>query len=80
MRDTNPDRSRSSAAHSAEALYEHLAPDVRDFLIAGSRKVADHYKRLMASTDNANERQLYMDRVAREGRVIQSLTENGGYA
>lgn len=75
MRGTNPDRSRSGAAHLPEVSHEHLTPDVRDFLIAGSRKVADHYKRLIASTDNGRERQLYIDRVAREGRVIQSLTK-----
>lgn len=80
MRGINPDRSQSGAAHRPEVLYEHLAPDVQDFLIAGNRNVADHYKRLIANTDNERERQLYIDRVAREWRVIQSLTENCRYA
>ncbi|QUS42600.1 hypothetical protein RPMA_26440 [Tardiphaga alba] len=60
--------------------YGHLASDVRNFLIAGSRKVADHYKRLIANTNDAGERQLYIDRIARESRAIQALSENGGYA
>ena len=75
MRGINPDRSQSGAAHRPELLYEHLAPDV-----AGRRKVADHYKRLIANTKYKRERQLYIDRAARAGRLIQSLTENGRYA
>jgi hypothetical protein len=80
MTDIITDRSRSRAAHRSEVAYEHLAPDVRHFLIAGSRKVADHYKRLIANTNDAGERQLYIDRIARESRAIQALSENGGYA
>ena len=79
MTDTITDRSRSRAANRSEVTYEHIAPNVRNFLIAGSRKVADHYKRLIATTNDEGERQLYIDRIARENRAIQTLSENEGY-
>ena len=80
MRGPNPDLSRSSVTHRLDVSYEHLAPDVRDFLIAGSRKVADHYKRLIANAVSEDERQLYINRIARESRAIEALTEIGGTA
>jgi len=80
MRGINPNRSQSGAAHRPDVLGEHLAADVQDLLIAGSRKVAGHYKRLISNTDKEREGQLFIDRVGREGRVIQFQNENGRYA
>lgn len=47
---------------------------VRGFLIRGSRKAADQYKRLILGAENEGD-QLYRDRIAREDRAMRTLTE-----
>ncbi len=47
--------------------------DVRDMLIRGSEKVIAHYQLLLASAKTAGERELYLDRIEREQRLLDQL-------
>ena len=75
MSGNNPDRWQTYCAHRPELAWRYLPIEVRGFLIRGSRKVANHYKRLIIGAENEDERQLYRDRIAREDRAIRTLTE-----
>ncbi|WP_196232370.1 hypothetical protein [Bradyrhizobium japonicum] len=45
----------------------------RDLLIRGSEKVIGHYELLLASAKTEHERELYLQRIERERRLIRSL-------
>lgn len=47
--------------------------DVRSLLIGGSEKVIAHYRLLLASAKTESERQLYLDRIEREQRLLDTL-------
>ncbi len=47
--------------------------DVRDLLIRSSEKVIEHYRFLLASAKNENERDLYRTRIARERQLLDQL-------
>lgn len=47
--------------------------DVTSVLVNGSNKVIDHYKRLLASTNAEEERQLYIERIEREQKLLSKL-------
>jgi hypothetical protein len=50
---------------------------IRDQLIRGSEKVIGHYRLLLASTKNEEERALYRSRIERELRLLDEL--HGGF-
>jgi hypothetical protein len=50
---------------------------IRDLLIRGSKKVIGHYRLLLASAKNEEERELYRSRIAREQRLLDEL--HGGF-
>lgn len=47
--------------------------DIRGLLICGSEKVIGHYRQLLASARNEQERDLYRNRIAREQRLLDQL-------
>jgi hypothetical protein len=49
----------------------------RDLPIRGSKKVIGHYRLLLASAKNEEERELYRSRIEREQRLLDEL--HGGY-
>jgi hypothetical protein len=46
---------------------------IQDLLIRGSEKVIGHYRRLLASAKNEEERELYRSRIERERRLLDEL-------
>jgi hypothetical protein len=46
---------------------------IRDLLIRGSEKVIGHYRLLLASAKNEEERELYRSRIEREQRLLDEL-------
>jgi hypothetical protein len=50
---------------------------IRDLLIRGSEKVIGHYRLLLASATNEEERELYRTRIEREQRLLDEL--QGGF-
>ena len=50
---------------------------IRELLIRGSEKVIGHYRRLLASAKNEEERELYRSRIERERRLLDEL--HGGF-
>ena len=50
---------------------------IRDLLIRGSEKVIGHYRLLLASAKNEEERELYRSRIERELRLLGEL--HGGF-
>lgn len=50
---------------------------IRDLLIRGSKKVIGHYRLLLASANNEEERELYRSRIEREQRLLDEL--HGGF-
>jgi len=50
---------------------------IRDLLSRGSKKVIGHYRLLLASAKNEEERELYRSRIAREQRLLDEL--HGGF-
>jgi len=50
---------------------------VRDLLIRGTEKVSGHYRLLMVSAKNEEERELYRTRIEREQRLLDEL--HGGF-
>jgi hypothetical protein len=50
---------------------------VRDLLIRDSEKVIGHYRLLLASAKNEEERELYRSRIEREQRLLDEL--HGGF-
>ena len=46
---------------------------IRDLLIRGSEKVIGHYRLLLASAKNEEERELYRSRIEREQRRLDEL-------
>jgi hypothetical protein len=49
--------------------------DVREKLIRGSEKVIAHYRLLLASAKTENERELYLNRIEREQRLLDQLRD-----
>jgi hypothetical protein len=47
--------------------------NIRDLLIRGSEKVIGHYRLLLASAKNEEERELYRSRIERELRLLDEL-------
>jgi hypothetical protein len=47
--------------------------NIRDLLIRGSEKVIGHYRLLLTSAKNEEERELYRTRIEREPRLFSSL-------
>ncbi|MBR0939380.1 hypothetical protein [Bradyrhizobium jicamae] len=47
--------------------------DIRDLLIHGSKKVIGHYRLLLASAKDDEERELYRTRIEREQRLLDEL-------
>ena len=47
--------------------------NIRDLLIRGSKKVIGHYRLLLASAKNEEERELYRRRIERELRLLDEL-------
>ena len=45
----------------------------RELLIRGSEKVIGHYELLLASAKTEQERELYLQRIERERRLIRDL-------
>jgi hypothetical protein len=45
---------------------------IQDLLIRGSEKVIGHYRLLLASAKNEEERELYRSRIEREQRLLTS--------
>jgi len=50
---------------------------IQDLLIRGSEKVIGHYRRLLASAKNEEERELYRSRIERERQLLDEL--HGGF-
>jgi hypothetical protein len=50
---------------------------IRDLLSRGSKKVIGHYRLLLASAKNEEERELYRSRIDREQRPLDEL--HGGF-
>jgi hypothetical protein len=50
---------------------------IRDLLSRGSKKVIGHYRLLLASAKNEEERKLYRSRIDREQRLLDEL--HGGF-
>jgi hypothetical protein len=50
---------------------------IRDLLIRGSEKVIGHYRLLLASAKNEEERELYRSRIECEQRLLDEL--DGGF-
>ena len=50
---------------------------IRDVLIRGSEKVIGHYRLLLASAKNQEERELYRSRIEREQRLLDEF--HGGF-
>jgi|GEM_PF-3569370 hypothetical protein len=50
---------------------------IRDLLIRGTNKVISHYRLLLASAKNEEERELYRSRIEREQRLLDEL--HGGF-
>jgi hypothetical protein len=50
---------------------------IQDLLIRGSEKVIGHYRLLLASAKNEEERELYRSRIERERRLLDEL--HGGF-
>jgi hypothetical protein len=46
---------------------------IRDLLIRGSEKVIGHFRLLLASAKNEEERELYRSRIEREQRLLDEL-------
>ncbi|KIU47603.1 MULTISPECIES: hypothetical protein [Bradyrhizobium] len=46
---------------------------IQDLLIRGSEKVIGHYRLLLASAKNEEERELYRSRIEREQRLLDQL-------
>jgi hypothetical protein len=46
---------------------------IRELLIRGSEKVIGHYRRLLASAKNEEERELYRSRIECERRLLDEL-------
>ena len=46
---------------------------IRDLLIRGSEKIIGHYRLLLASAENEEERELYRSRIEREQRLLDQL-------
>jgi hypothetical protein len=46
---------------------------IRDLLIRGSKKIIGHYRLLLASAKNEEERELYRSRIEREQRLLDEL-------
>ena len=51
---------------------------IRELLIRGSEKVIGHYRFLLASAKNDEERELYRSRIERERRLLDEL--HGGFS
>jgi hypothetical protein len=51
---------------------------IQDLLIRGSEKVIGHYRLLLASAKNEEERELYRSRIEREQRLLDEL--HGGFS
>jgi hypothetical protein len=51
---------------------------IQDLLIRGREKVIGHYRLLLASAKNEEERELYRSRIEREQRLLDEL--HGGFA
>jgi hypothetical protein len=49
--------------------------DVRELLIRGSEKVIGHYRLLLAGARTESERDLYLNRIEREQRLLDRLRE-----
>lgn len=49
--------------------------DVREKLFRGSEKVIAHYRLLLASAKTENERELYLNRIEREQRLLDQLRD-----
>jgi hypothetical protein len=49
--------------------------DVRELLIPGSEKVIGHYRLLLAGAKTESERDLYLNRIEREQRLLDRLRE-----
>lgn len=49
--------------------------DIRNMLIRGSEKVIAHYQLLLAGAKTDRERELYLDRIEREQRLLDRLRE-----
>jgi hypothetical protein len=47
--------------------------NIRDLLIRGSKKVIGHYRLLLTSATNEEERELYRTRIEREQRLLDEL-------
>ncbi|WP_298253181.1 hypothetical protein [Bradyrhizobium sp.] len=47
--------------------------NIRDLLIRGSKKVIGHYRLLLASAKDEEERELYRSRIEREQRLLDEL-------
>jgi hypothetical protein len=47
--------------------------DVRELLIRGSEKVIGHYRLLLAGAKTERERNLYLNRIEREQRLLDRL-------
>ena len=50
---------------------------IQELLIRGSEKVIGHYRLLLASAKNQEERELYRSRIEREQRLLDELL--GGF-
>jgi hypothetical protein len=46
---------------------------IRDLLSRGSKKIIGHYRLLLASAKNEEERELYRSRIEREQRLLDEL-------
>lgn len=46
---------------------------VQAILIRGSEKVIDHYRRLLSRAATEDEREIYLDRIGREQRLLDRL-------
>ena len=46
---------------------------IQELLIRGSEKVIGHYRLLLASAKNQEERELYRSRIEREQRLLDEL-------
>ena len=46
---------------------------IRDLLIRGSKKIIGHYRLLLASAKNEEERELCRSRIEREQRLLDEL-------
>jgi len=51
---------------------------IQDLLICGSEKVVDHYRLLLASAKNEEERELHRSLIEREERLLDEL--HGGFS